>query len=817
MMQSNTRLPVPAMTLALCSASWLAGIYIGSELTPRWPMLAAALLPLAGVPFARRRAGTLVVVAICVVLLLAGASRSFHWASSPGAGSIGTYAGAEGKVAVRGIVSEEPDVRYGSAFLRLSARQVKAGEEWRPANGTVLVKLRPYPEYNYGDTVEAYGTLKAPTSQGAWSRRGASGVTSLMDYPSVTVLASGTAPLQLQWVSSLRLRLSRSLAVALPEPHASLAQAMFLGERGTIPADINKAFSATGAMHLLAISGMNLSIMAGVLVSIAILLIGRRRFLYVWLAMAAIWLYAAITGLQPPVLRSAIMASTFLLAEYAGRPGSGITALVLAAAIMVGLDPGALWSISFQLSFVATAGLMYVSPLLGDWMKARVPPVVAQRESLSRLTASLADSLAITIGATMATWPLIAYYFGTASLVSLPVNLLLTPVIAVIMVASALTAIIGLAALSLGMVVGWATWLAIAYMLWVVGLFNSMPVASVATGSLPGLAIAAYYLMGIAALWVLSRRYANNAPTGGAMSSGRLFKGYPRSLASRAAILGVTALVLVNLGLATALLTRPDGKLHVSFMDVGSGDAILIRAPGGRTVLIDGGPDPGVLQQGLGRRLPFWRRDIDVIVLTHPHADHLTGLVEVLRRYKVGQALDSGSAYPSAMYDAWKQEITDRATPYRAAKAGQTLDLGGGAILKVLHPADATTEVEPDELDSTGMVLSLEYGQTSLLLTADITADVERLLLEQRAVSRSTVLKVAHHGSGTSTSPQFLAVVQPSLAVVSVAARDRHGLPDEEVIERLKEQVGEGLYLTSQSGTIEVVTDGRQLWLNTER
>ena len=168
----------------------------------------------------------------------------------------------------------------------------------------------------------------------------------------------------------------------LPEPQASLAQGIVLGIRGNIPQSLNNDFARSGTAHLLAISGINLGIMAGILLSIGIWLFGRRHYLYVWLALGIVWFYAAITGMNPPVVRGAIMASLFLVAELLGRQRSAIVALTLAAAVMVGVSPYILGDASFQLSFLAMAGLIFLSPVFRNlgrrqsrrrWVRAEPP------------------------------------------------------------------------------------------------------------------------------------------------------------------------------------------------------------------------------------------------------------------------------------------------------------------------------------------------------------------------------------------------------------------------------------------------------------
>jgi len=261
-------------------------------------------------------------------------------------------------------------------------------------------------------------------------------------------------------------------------------------------------------------------------------------------------------------------------------------------------------------------------------------------------------------------------------------------------------------------------------------------------------------------------------------------------------------------------LTTPDNNLDVSFLDVGQGDAILMQK-GNQQVLIDGGPSPQAIGLGLGEKIPFWDRTIELVVLTHPSADHVTGLVEVLNRYNVEQVLYPDLAYASEIYDEWLRLVQEKGTKCTLAQAGQQIDLGGRVVLEVLHPPRPLLTGTESDIDNNGMVLRLSMDEISFLLTADTMWETELELIHNRANLNSTVLKVGHHGSATSTTPQFLAVVNPRLAVISVGADNKYGHPADEVMTRLRERIGmENIYRTDKDGTIEFITDGERMWVN---
>jgi competence protein ComEC len=234
--------------------------------------------------------------------------------------------------------------------------------------------------------------------------------------------------------------------------------------------------------------------------------------------------------------------------------------------------------------------------------------------------------------------------------------------------------------------------------------------------------------------------------------------------------------------------------------------------------LVDGGPDPQKIALELSRKMPFWDRTIELVVLTHPHADHLTGLVEVLKRYRVIKVLAPRVDHDSALYNEFKTIINNKNISATCASAGQIVRLGGNTEIEVLAPLDyPPTTIEP-EIDRTTVVLRLKTGSVSFLLASDVSADMESELLLDRAQLNSTVLKVGHHGSNGSSSAQFLKVANPQLAVISVGRNNQFNHPGAETVDRLNVLLGKDrLYRTDVNGTVELITDGNRLWVKTDR
>ncbi|MEK7151342.1 MAG: ComEC/Rec2 family competence protein [Patescibacteria group bacterium] len=260
--------------------------------------------------------------------------------------------------------------------------------------------------------------------------------------------------------------------------------------------------------------------------------------------------------------------------------------------------------------------------------------------------------------------------------------------------------------------------------------------------------------------------------------------------------------------LAQGTSAQDDGFLHVHFLDVGQGDAIFIDFKG-KQVLIDGGPNNKVLQE-LGRVMPFNDRSIDLLVLTHPDADHINGLIEVLNRYEVGNILENPlEKHNTPTYRVWN-ELKNEAK-ITQAKRGQIVDLGGGAYLEVLYPVN--TDLDQSKTNNNSIVAKLVYGESELLLTGDIEAKVERELIGRQINIDVDFLKVPHHGSKTSSTEEFLNAVTPEVAFIQLSKDNNYGHPHSTVLERFKSR-GIRYYRTDLDGAVELILDGFNYKIN---
>jgi competence protein ComEC len=280
------------------------------------------------------------------------------------------------------------------------------------------------------------------------------------------------------------------------------------------------------------------------------------------------------------------------------------------------------------------------------------------------------------------------------------------------------------------------------------------------------------------------------------------------------------SLLIPALLLATMLVLAgqvPDGRLHLWVFDVGQGDAIMLRTPRGHTALIDGGPGATPLLNGVGNNLPFWQHDLNLLVLTHPHQDHMMGLAELAERYHVDQVVQTLFTATVGVQAEWLHELKSLGIPVSHPKRGERITFEGEPeiYLKVLSPTtmDAHREGGNGDVNNTSIVLKLVYAKHSILLEGDAQVEAERDMSRRiPADLKSDVLKVAHHGSDTSSSPQFLALVRPKVAIISVGPANKYGHPSPQTLDNLQE-AGARIYRTDQHGTVEIIADEEHLWV----
>ncbi len=577
-------------------------------------------------------------------------------------------------------------------------------------------------------------------------------------------------------VLPLRRLMRGALEANLSGPPAGLLRGMLLGEKHRIPPEVAGRFRHTGLAHALVISGLHVGLVALFFYTL-FRLAGTPTSAASLATALVLLLYALLTDLQAPVVRASIMAGVVLVGRAIGRRGEVYNSLGLAAVLILCLWPASLLTLSFQLSFGATLAIVALhGPLMSLWP-------AAWRDENRALGKWVLAPLCVTVAAQLGTGPLIAWHFQQFAPVSLAANLVVVPLLGIAVSLGLLTALTGPWWPLAGAVFSGANYLALNGLMGAVDAFAALPFASVTTPKPSALTL-------VLAAW-----------TAGLLAWGL---GRPRGRV----LLLITLLAWANLQVWSLALR--DRDLEIVFLDVGQGDAAFLRFPNGRTMVVDGGLRSRRSDFGERVVVPFLKHRgvsrVDVVVASHPHSDHIGGLVHLLEQVEVGHFIDSGQAYDTWTARRLRGLIEERGIAYHRVAAGDSLAGLGGVGAVVLHPREGFVGPDggsPHGLNDGSVVVRFDYGETRVLFTGDIEEASEPALLGWGDGLRSGVLKAAHHGSRTSSGPAFVEAVDPSVCVVPVGAFNKFRHPAPEVMERFRE-AGARVYRTDECGAVVV-------------
>lgn len=583
------------------------------------------------------------------------------------------------------------------------------------------------------------------------------------------------------------------MAQAMPKQDAAAIFAMLFGGYQGIRPELLEAFTVTGIVHILSVSGSHITLMAGTANIVG-------RFLHMSprataaLATGVILFYSLLAGAIPPVIRSALMGILTLLALTAGRERDAQHILGLVALGLLLYSPLWLFDISFQLSFGATAGLLYLAPPFRERLRKKLPVFVA-------------DSLAVTIGAQLSVLPIIAWYFNVLSLSSLLANLVIAPIVEWIIVAGLLAGLLAslipmagkvvflLASVVLGLVYELSRWVAA-----LPGSQIYMPTFSWWGGML--------YYMGLGWLIIDGEHRKRLTSCVGMGRTLRDSKGWQAVF-----LLGMLAMVFCCWQMGCN-----NKEMQVHFIDVGQGDSALVITPHGRAFMVDtGGVREGSYDIGSRVDVPYLLhygvQKLDYIFLTHAHDDHAGGVKGILTRIPVGAIGIGHEGAGDYLQTFGTGEIGKIKKLLVPLQEGSSIEVDGVRIDMLYSPE--SKKVQESQMQATGNEFSnlirVSYGEASFLFTGDLVAEQEQQVLANGTNVASTVLKVGHHGSHTSSSQDFLTAVNPGWAVISCGYNNSFGHPHKEILNRLTSCTKAKILRTDQQGAIVFRTDGKSI------
>ena len=725
---------------------------------------------------------------ILLIAIFLGAAR--YQVSLPNfdAFHIAFYNDREYDLLITGYLVEPPDYRDSYTNLRLSVQAVDTGDGDLSVSGLLLARVSNNQTFHYGDILRLRGMLKTPPENEDFSYRdylATQHIHSYMSTAEVTVLPGRGGNSLSSSLYAIKDRSLTNIYRMFPDPESSLLAGILLGVDTGLTQKLQQAFKNTGTAHIIAISGFNISIIAGIFFAFFNRFFGERRGALI--AIIGIALYTFIVGADAAVVRAAIMGSLALFARQVGRRQFALNTLLAVALVMTLWNPLLVWDVGFQLSFFATLGLiLYAEPFsqFADRIIRRYFPASAAE----RFAELFSEFVLLTLAAQLTTIPIMAYHFQRISLVSFLANPFILPAQPAVMILGGLAVLLSLAWFPLGQIIAWIAWPFVVYTIRMVELFDRVPQGTLFLGKF--------------SIWLVILFYAALlSVTFGGSRLREWFASIKRDQVKIPAGSGIAILALSLLLIWRLAVSIPDGLLHVTFFDVGSADAVLIQTPSGKHVLINGGPSVTMLSDELGRRMPAFNRKLDWLVVAGTEEDQVAALPRMIERYPPGSVLWSGNVEGSFSAGVLDEFLTTQNIPVTVAEPEQILDLGDGATLQVLTTGPR------------GSVLILEYENFRELLPIGMSFEALDELRDGADVGPVSVLLLADSGYAPSNPPEWITNLNPELILLSVEAGDKDGLPDAETLEAVKDY---SLLRTDESGWVEISTNGEQMWVNVE-
>lgn len=778
----STSLPIKYPLIAI-TVVYILGIILGHLLNLSLTLLSSLLTFLLLFFFFAfwKKKSTISTLLLGILLLLAGFLYHDITLERITRGEITPFLN-KGWVEVLGTVDRLPEAKKDRIQLIIKTEKILFKKKEFSVRSRIQASLsKAETFFNYGDRVRIRGELISPSgarNPGSFSYQNylatqkISALVNLVVNEQIESMGEARVNSFFSVAFYLRKRLIETIDHTLPSLQGSVLKGILLGSREELPSSLRQAFITTGVAHVLAVSGLHVGLIVFIfsLLFSALRFPNRARHLFTLLIVI---LYCLMTGCRPSVLRATIMFGVGLLALCLRRKQDLYTTLAIAALIILLINPLTLFNVGFQLSFIAVLSILYLYPRI--WPRVKF------------LSSHPAGLISVSLSAWIGAVPLIAYHFNYFTPVAVLANLFVVPLVTIV-VALGLLATISSFFLPLAQLFSSSNWLFLTILIKVIDLFSRFPGAGIRVIT-PSLFSIGIYYSGIVGL-----------------------VNFKRSLLVKK-VVSMGALCLIVIFIWGNIFASQSDLLRVTFLDVGQGDSIFIQFPDKRNMLIDGG-------DGRIDTLPSYLWDegirrIDYLVLTHPHADHVTGFINVLSSFKVGEVWDSGQEFTSPEYEEFLRIIDDKRIPYKIIRAGERLFIAPGMGINILHPQEKFLKGSGSEANNNSIVMKFFYKKVSLLFTGDIEKEAEELLARKYPSGlKSTILKVSHQGSRTSSTLKFLEKVSPECAIISVSARNPFGHPHPEVLKRYQE-LKIKRYRTDENGAIIITTDGEKYWVST--
>tara|TARA_Y100000034_G_scaffold21881_1_gene25198 strand:- start:52516 stop:54846 length:2331 start_codon:yes stop_codon:yes gene_type:complete len=559
-----------------------------------------------------------------------------------------------------------------------------------------------------------------------------------------------------------------------------LLTALILGDKSSVDPEVREDFTDTGVIHILAVSGLHVGYVLIILMVIANLF----RLPWGWdrlLIILGLFFFCLLTGGKPSVIRASLMAGIYILTPIVNRQGNLWNTVFFSAFLILLYDPLYIIDLGFVFSYTAVLSII----TFYDLFQKILPEHLRVKAIKSKPVQFIYGLFLVSLSAQIGTLPITAYYFDRIPIISLIANVIIVPIVGILVA-------VGFSILFLGWVpfigdlIGQSAWFITKVITWLADIFSGVPFAFIETHGISLFWILMYFFLLITILFLLMPKFRKYSLIGG---------------------LTIIAMMTWKIGASWAFL-------DVIYLDVGQGDAILVRTPENKTLLIDGGQRFGKRDYGTQVVNPVFNhlgiQGINWLVMTHPHSDHIGGLISVTQSFKVDTTFDTYLDYESWTYRQLRQQLDEQNTVLIRPSPGDLRNIEQNVKMAFFAP-DSNFTRENRIVNNSSIVMKLIYGKTSFLFTGDMELDGEYELGRYENALNAKVLKVGHHGSKTSSSAQFIEKVKPEIAIVSVGYKNKFRHPSNDVLERLN-QYAKQIHRTDQSGALWLRSNGTEIW-----
>jgi competence protein ComEC len=736
-------------------------------------------------------------ISIAFLIILLGILNMYQAENMRPNNHITRFLETQSPVGLKAHLVKDPVEKSGRMELVVNADTLITGKMTVAVSGKILISIFESlsTQLVYGDRITVQGCMEIPAglkNPGGFNyraylkRKGIDCIFRLdsKDPIQKTGMGSGN-PLLRKIIYPIRRFMIRTIDQTSRDQERAILRALLVGEKGLLTPEVRDQFARAGIIHILAVSGLHVGYVFLILTFLLGLLRIPSQTRGIPILIGLI-LYVLITEAHPPVMRASIMAGTYLLGTLLARNSVPLNLLGFAALILLLIRPMDLFDIGFQLSFAAVFSILYFYPVFEKlhWIK-RLKSLFHILPLGNQIFAMLLVSLSATIG----TFPISAFYFNRVPLISLWINLIAIPWIGIIVALGFSTILFSTFSPWIGSVYGALNQELLSLFRNLMSEISSLSISSIVLPTPSLYLILTYYIF---LLFMLHFR-----------------EGKKRK------ILAFLFMLSVNGFIWEKALLNDSNKLTWIQFDVGQGDAALLRLPKGKNLLVDGGQSTPYFDSGKNVIAPYLRkkgiRKLDGIILTHPHNDHVGGLITILNRFHVSRIFTAGSESDSKLYRDFISTAKNQNILITEVTAPDSICYFPGVRIDLVSPPSGYQKMKDFRtLNNQSLAIQIRYGERSFLLMGDAEEEAEKDVLKRSMPVSCDVLKAGHHGSRTSSSQPFIQTSLPSCTIISVGNNNRFGHPSQIILDRF-EAMGIQVLRTDQQGAIIFKSDGQKL------